>query len=172
MQKLLCLSCVLMSGTALALDVPTGDSLSDYNVRNGDPLTVEGSVTNTTVGTYGQMTVRNGGLADTTTVGRRGTLTITGSGSSASDTILNSFSQMKSLPERSSRGVRQKKLTGAAIEADREFWNQDFFTFCLAADPDVDTGFVRFRINGYVGGILPACAAAVFPDVVCAPERE
>lgn len=94
MQKLLCLSCVLMSGTALALDVPTGDSLSDYNVRNGDPLTVEGSVTNTTVGTYGQMTVRNGGLADTTTVGRRGTLTITGSGSSALDTILNSSSQM------------------------------------------------------------------------------
>ena len=34
---------------------------------------------------------------------------------------------MKSLPERSSRGVRQKKLTGAAIEADRQFWNQDFF---------------------------------------------
>ena len=94
MQKLLCLSCLLMSGTAMALDVPTGESVSDYNVRNGDPLTVEGTAFNTTIGTYGQMTVRDGGLADTTTVGRRGTLTITGAGSSAKNTILNSSSQM------------------------------------------------------------------------------
>lgn len=34
---------------------------------------------------------------------------------------------MRSLPERSSRGVWQRKLQGAAMEADRQFWNQDFF---------------------------------------------
>ena len=69
MQKLLCLSCILMSGTAMAMNVPTGDSQSNLSVRNRDPLTVEGSVTNTTVGTYGQMTVQNGGKAYNTTVG-------------------------------------------------------------------------------------------------------
>ena len=83
-----------MSGTAMAMDVPQGETISDYNVRNGDPLTVEGTATNTTVGTYGKMTVQNGGKADTTTVGRRGTLTVTGTDSSAIDTILNSSSQM------------------------------------------------------------------------------
>ena len=93
MQKLLCLSFILMSGTAMAMNVPANTSQSNLNVRNGDPLTVEGSVTNTTVGTYGQMTVQNGGSADTTTVARRGTLTVTGNGSSATNTILNS-SQM------------------------------------------------------------------------------
>ena len=94
MQKLLCLSCILMSGTAMALDVPSGETLSDYTVRNGDPLTVEGSAENTNVGTYGQMTVRDGGFANMTTVGRRGTLTVTGAGSSVTNTILNSSSQM------------------------------------------------------------------------------
>lgn len=94
MQKLLCLSCILMSGTAMALDVPSGETLSDYTVRNGDPLTVEGSAENANVGTYGQMTVRDGGFANMTTVGRRGTLTVTGAGSSVTNTILNSSSQM------------------------------------------------------------------------------
>lgn len=94
MQKLLCLSCLLMSGTAMALDVPTGETLSDYSVRNGDPLTVEGSASNTSIGTYGKMTVQNGGSAYTTIVGRRGTLTVTGTGSYAENTILNSSSQL------------------------------------------------------------------------------
>lgn len=34
---------------------------------------------------------------------------------------------MKSLPERSTRGVRQRNLQGAAMEADIQFWNQDYF---------------------------------------------
>ena len=34
---------------------------------------------------------------------------------------------MKDLPERSSRGTRKKVLQGAAIEADMNFWNQDYF---------------------------------------------
>ena len=35
--------------------------------------------------------------------------------------------QMKNLPERSTRGVRQRNLQGAAMEADIQFWNQDYF---------------------------------------------
>ena len=89
MQKLLCLSCLLMSGTALALDVPSGTSKTGLSVSSNNPLTVEGNVSNTTVGTYGKMTVQSGGQADTTTVGRRGTLAVTGSGSYANNTILN-----------------------------------------------------------------------------------
>lgn len=34
---------------------------------------------------------------------------------------------MKDLPERSTRGVRQRNLQGAAMEADIQFWNQDYF---------------------------------------------
>ena len=34
---------------------------------------------------------------------------------------------MKDLPERSSRGTRKKVLQGAAMEADMNFWNQDYF---------------------------------------------
>ena len=34
---------------------------------------------------------------------------------------------MNSLPERSSRGTRMHALEGAAMEADMQFWNQDFF---------------------------------------------
>lgn len=34
---------------------------------------------------------------------------------------------MKDLPERSTRGVRQRNLQGAAMEADMQFWNQDYF---------------------------------------------
>ena len=104
MQKLLCLSCILMSGTAMAMNVPTGDSQSNLSVRNRDPLTVEGSVTNTTVGTYGQMTVQNGGKAYNTTVGRLGTLTVTGSISSADNTILNG-AQMNVTNAASANGV-------------------------------------------------------------------
>lgn len=37
------------------------------------------------------------------------------------------WSTMKSLPERSSRGTRMHALEGAAMEADMQFWNQDFF---------------------------------------------
>ena len=94
MKKILCLSLMLMSSTAMARDVANGDSASGLQVSSNEPLTVEGSVTNTTVGTYGQMTVRDGGQADTTTVGRRGTLTVTGVGSLATNTILNSSSQL------------------------------------------------------------------------------
>ena len=31
------------------------------------------------------------------------------------------------LPERSTRGVRTTKLTDEALEADQNFWNQEFF---------------------------------------------
>ena len=34
---------------------------------------------------------------------------------------------MKDLPERSTRGVRQRNLQGAAMEADIQCWNQDYF---------------------------------------------
>ena len=34
---------------------------------------------------------------------------------------------MKDLPERSNRGPRRKVLQGAAMEADMNFWNQDYF---------------------------------------------
>lgn len=34
---------------------------------------------------------------------------------------------MKDLPERSNRGTRRKVLQGAAMEADVNFWNQDYF---------------------------------------------
>ena len=34
---------------------------------------------------------------------------------------------MKHLPERSTRGLRQRNLQGAAMEADMQFWNQDYF---------------------------------------------
>lgn len=105
MQKLFCLSCILMSGTAMAMNVPTGDSQSNLSVRNRDPLTVEGSVTNTTVGTYGQMTVQNGGQAEVTTVGTRGVLTVTGTGSKASNTLLNPYSQMNVANRATAEGV-------------------------------------------------------------------
>ncbi len=94
MKKILCLSLMLMSSTAMAREIASGDSASDLQVSSNDPLIVRGSVTNTTVGSYGQMTVRDGGTADTTTVGRRGTLTVTGENSKATNTILNSSSQL------------------------------------------------------------------------------
>ena len=34
---------------------------------------------------------------------------------------------MKDLPERSTRGVRQRNLQGAAMEAEIQFWKQDYF---------------------------------------------
>lgn len=94
MKKILCLSLMLMSSTAMAREIASGDSASDLQVSSNDPLIVRGSVTNTTVGSYGQMTVRDGGIADTTTVGRRGTLTVTGENSKVTNTILNSSSQL------------------------------------------------------------------------------
>lgn len=105
MKKILCLSLMLMSSTAMARDIASGDSASGLQVSSNDPLTVEGSVTNTTVGTYGQMTVRDGGQADTTTVGRRGTLTVTGVGSLATNTILNSSSQLNVTNGATANGV-------------------------------------------------------------------
>ena len=106
MKKILYLSLsyVLMSGVALATDVPAGTSKTGLSVSSNNPLTVEGNVTNTTVGTYGKMTVQSGGTANTTTVGRRGTLTVTGSGSSANNTILNG-AQMNVTNSASASGI-------------------------------------------------------------------
>ena len=50
---------------------------------------------------------------------------------------------MKSLPERVSRGTRMHALEGAAMEADIQFWNQDYFKEASDDDDFSDSHGIR-----------------------------
>ena len=58
---------------------------------------------------------------------------------------------MKSLSERANRGMRSKEIQGAAMEADIQFWNQDFFKEVSDDSDFSDSRGIRFLLRWILG---------------------